>query len=88
MMGLPVYIYDRLPSLGNKGDLMLLNLNPYFYIKDGSGPFFAASEHVYFTKNRTVFKIFHNLDAQPAVTEKFPLEGDSSQTVSPFVILE
>jgi len=86
-MGYPLYIYDRLPTLGTKGDLMLLNLNPWYVVKDGNGPFFGASEHVYFQTNKTMFKIFWNVDGQPMLKEALPLEGNAASTVSPFIIL-
>jgi len=86
LLGIPVIFSDRLPALGTKGDLNLVNLS-YYLIKDGSGPFAASSEHVYFTSNKSVFKIVWNVDAHPWLTEALGLEGSTSNTVSPFVIL-
>jgi hypothetical protein len=45
----------------------------------------AASEHVKFTENKTVFKIFWNVDGQPWLTAPFRQEG--GYEVSPFVLL-
>jgi HK97 family phage major capsid protein len=86
LLGIPVVFADRLPALGTKGDFNLVNCS-YYTIKDGSGPYAASSEHIYFLSNRTVFKIVWNVDAKPWLTEPLRLEGDSSQAVSPFVIL-
>ena len=86
ILGLPVFWYERMPALGTKGDLVLVNLD-YYLIKDGSGPFFGASDQVYYTTNKTVFKIFFNVDGQPWLKEPMPLEGSPANTVSPFVIL-
>jgi len=86
LMGLPVVFADRLPALGTEGDLSLLNL-AYYLVKDGSGPYAASSEHVYFTSNKVVFKIVWNVDAHPWLTEPIGLEGSTSNTVSPFVVL-
>ena len=86
LMGLPIVFSDRLPALGTQGDLSLLNLS-YYVIKDGSGPFVASSEHIYFLSNKTVFKIVWNVDGKSWLTEPLQLEGDSSTTVSPFVVL-
>jgi len=86
LLGYPIYICNRLPGLGSRGDLCLVNLS-YYAIKDGSGPFFAASEHVYFASNKTVFKIFWNVDGQSLLREPIPLERSSTNTVSPFMIL-
>jgi len=84
LLGIPFLVSERTPGLGDKGDLSLVDLN-YFLIKDGSGPFVAASEHVYFKRNKTVIKIFWNVDGQPWLTEPLKLENDYQ--VSPFVIL-
>jgi HK97 family phage major capsid protein len=86
LMGIPLIFFDRSVALGTKGDLILLDLS-YYLIKRGSGPFVAASEHVYFTSNRTVIKITDNIDGKPWLTAKLPLEGSTSNYVSPFVVL-
>lgn len=86
LMGFPLLFVDRMPPLGTKGDLCLLNL-PYYLIKDGSGPIVASSEHILFLSNKTVFKIVWNVDARPWLSEPIPLEGSTSNTISPFVIL-
>lgn len=86
MLGIPVLFSERSVALGTKGDLILADLSHY-YIKDGSGPFVAASEHVYFTSNKTVIKIFWNVDGHPWLQEPIPLEGSTANTVSPFIVL-
>lgn len=86
LIGLPIVFADRLPALGTKGDLSLVNLS-YYLIKDGSGPAAASSEHVFFTSNKVVFKIVWNVDAHPWLTEPLGLEGSTANTVSPFVVL-
>jgi HK97 family phage major capsid protein len=86
LIGIPVLFHDRSVALGTAGDLVLADLS-YYLIKDGSGPFVAASEHVYFTSNKTVVKIFMNVDGKPWLNEPLPLEGSTSNTVSPFIVL-
>jgi len=86
LMGIPVLFHERSVALGTAGDLVLADLS-YYLIKDGSGPFVAASEHVYFTSNKTVIKIFTNVDGKSWLNEAIPLEGSTSNTVSPFVVL-
>jgi HK97 family phage major capsid protein len=86
LFGIPMIFADRLPALGTKGDLSLVDLS-YYLIKDGSGPAAASSEHVFFTSNKVVFKIVWNVDAHPWLTEPIGLEGSTSNTVSPFVVL-
>jgi HK97 family phage major capsid protein len=87
LFGYPILFADRAPALGSKGDLSLVDLS-YYLIKDGSGPFVAQSEHVFFTSNKTIFKIVWNVDGHPWLTEPIPLEGSTANTVSPFVVLE
>lgn len=87
LMGFPLMFAERLPALGTKSDLCLLNL-PYYLVKDGSGPIAASSEHILFLSNKTVFKIVWNVDGRPWLTEPVQLEGAAAgNTVSPFVVL-
>lgn len=86
LMGIPLVFVDRLPALGTKGDLGLYDFSAYL-IKDGSGPFAAISTELLFLSNKTVFKIVWNVDARPWLTEPIGLEGSTSNTVSPFVVL-
>jgi HK97 family phage major capsid protein len=85
LFGLPVIFTGMTPVLGTAGDLMLIDPT-YYLIKDGAGPFVAASPHVYFTTNVTVIKIFSNVDGDSWVTAPLLLE-DASTTVSPFIVL-
>jgi len=84
LLGRPIIWHERSPQLGTAGDLALADLS-YYLIKDGSGPFVASSEHVKFRENKTVFKIFWNVDGQPWLTAPFKQEG--GYEVSPFVAL-
>jgi HK97 family phage major capsid protein len=86
LFGYPLYFSDRMPSLGTKGDLCLIDPS-YYVIKDGSGPFLTWSEHVWWTSNKTGVKIVWNVDGKAWLTEPLQLEGDISKTISPFVIL-
>jgi HK97 family phage major capsid protein len=83
--GYPILWNERSPQLGSKGDLALVDLS-YYLIKDGSGPFVAASPHVKFLENKTVVKIFWNVDGQPWLKAPFKQEG--GYEVSPFVVLD
>ena len=85
LYGLPLLWNERSVQLGTKGDLMLVDLN-YYLIKDGSGPFVAASPHVHFTTNKTVIKAFWNVDGQPWLTA--PITQEGGYVVSPFVALD
>ncbi len=85
LMGIPAIENERSPVLGQPGDLLLCNLQHYL-IKDGSGIFVAASEHVRFLQNQTVIKAFFNVDGQPWLTAPLTLEDGVTQR-SPFVQL-
>lgn len=85
LLGRPAIMSDRNPALGNLGDIWLGDLSHYL-IKDGSGPFVAASEHVLFRQNKTVIKAFWNVDGSPWL--KAPFEVENGYLVSPFVALD
>jgi HK97 family phage major capsid protein len=85
LLGYPVRWNNRAPGLGNKGDILLADWS-YYLIKDGSGPFVAASEHVKFTSNKTVIKIFWNVDGAPWMNAAF--KEENGYEVSPFVALD
>lgn len=82
LLGYPVRWNNRSPALGSKGDITLVDWSQYL-IKDGSGPFVAASEHVLFRQNKTVIKIFWNVDGKPWLTA--PIVEENGWSVSPFV---
>lgn len=86
LSGIPIVFTGKTSVLGSKGDLMLLDLS-YYLIKDGSGPFIAASEHVLFKQNKTVIKVFWNVDGKPWVVAPLTLENKVTK-VSPYVILD
>ncbi len=82
LLGYPVRWNNRSPVLGARGDITLIDWSQYL-IKDGSGPYVAASEHVLFRQNKTVIKIFWNVDGKPWLTE--PIVEENGWEVSPFV---
>jgi HK97 family phage major capsid protein len=85
LLGYPVMPSPRLPALGAKGDLSLADFR-YYLVKDGSGPFIAASEHVLFSSNQTVIKAFWNVDGQCWLNE--PITDEDGEEYSPFVQLD
>lgn len=85
LAGRPAIMSDRNPMLGQLGDLWYGDLSMYL-IKDGSGPFVATSEHVLFQENKTMIKIFWNVDGSPWLTK--PLTLENGYVVSPFVALD
>jgi HK97 family phage major capsid protein len=85
LLGYPVRWNNRNPLLGSKGDIIICDWS-YYLIKDGSGPFVAASEHVKFTSNKTVIKIFWNVDGAPWLNA--PISEENGYEVSPFIGLD
>ncbi|MBX4944631.1 phage major capsid protein [Rhizobium binae] len=85
LMGYPLRWNNRAPALGTKGDITLNDFSHYL-IKDGSGPYVATSEHVKFLENKTVIKIFWNVDGAPWL--KAPIKEENGYEVSPFVGLD
>jgi len=86
IFGYPVVISERVPVLGSRGDLSLIDAS-YYLIKDGSGPIFESTNAVRFKENITTFKITWNVDGQPWFNTPVPLEVANTSTVSPFVVL-
>lgn len=84
LLGFPVKWSAISPALGTSGDIMLVDAS-YYLIKDGSGPFVAASEHVLFTQNKTVIKAFWNVGGKPWLTA--PHADAGGYLLSPFVQL-
>ena len=85
LLGYPVRWNNRSPALGARGDILLADWS-YYLIKDGSGPFVAASEHVLFRQNKTVIKIFWNVDGAPWLLA--PIKEENGYEVAPFVGLD
>jgi HK97 family phage major capsid protein len=85
LLGFPVLLNERSPQLGAKGDLLLTDLK-YYLVKDGAGPFVAASEHVHFVNNKTVIKAFMTVDGKPWLHK--PIRTEGGFDVSPFVALD
>lgn len=85
LLGIPLRFTGKTKPLGMEGDLALVDL-AYYLIKDGSGPFIAASEHVEFINNKTVIKCFWNVDGKPWVKNPLLLE-DKVTKASPYVVL-
>lgn len=85
LLGVPIRFTGKTKPLGQVGDLVLVDLS-YYLIKDGAGPFIAASEHVLFTQNQTIVKCFWNVDGKPWVKSPLTLE-DGVTKVSPYIVL-
>ena len=85
ILGRPVRWTEKTPTLGNQGDIILMN-PAWYYIGQRQGVTVAMSEHVRFLHNQVVFKCVMRLDGQ----EKLPapvFAKDGVNQFSPFVEL-
>jgi HK97 family phage major capsid protein len=85
LMGRPVFVSEKVPTYGTKGDLNLLDPGMYV-IGDRMALEVAASEHVNFLANQMTWRVVERVDGQPWVEKTITL-ADGSSTVSPFVSL-
>jgi HK97 family phage major capsid protein len=86
LMGLPVIYNDRMPSLGNRGDLCLVDLSKYI-IADGSGPSLMISEHARFANDEVAIRLVLRTDGQAWLNTAITPKG-GGDTQSPFIILQ
>jgi HK97 family phage major capsid protein len=85
LMGRPAYPTEKVPALGTRGDLMLLD--PSFYVVgDRMQIEVAASEHVNFLRNQMTWRVVERVDGQPWLDKPVTLQ-DAATQVSPFVVL-
>ncbi len=85
LFGRPVFVSEKVPSYGTKGDLSLIDPSLYV-IGDRAGLEVAASEHVNFLKNQMTWRIVERVDGQPWIEKAITL-ADGTSTVSPFVTI-
>ena len=64
LLGRPAFPTEKVPALGTKGDLMLLDPSLYI-IGDRMSVEIAASEHVNFLKNQMTWRVVERVDGQP-----------------------
>jgi HK97 family phage major capsid protein len=86
LLGRPFRVTEKVPALGTKGDLSLID--PSFYvIGDRMSIEIAASEHVNFLKNQMTWRVVERVDGQPWMDKPITLQDTVTQ-VSPFVVLQ
>ena len=83
--GRPVIITEKCQTLGTAGDIFFVDLS-YYVIADRQSIEMAASPHVRFTNDETVFRFTQRLDGKPWIDSALtPRNGTT--TLSPFVNL-
>ncbi len=85
LLGRPLFPTEKVPALGTKGDLMLLD-SSFYVIGDRMSIEVAASEHVNFLRNQMTWRVVERVDGQPWLDKPVTLQDGSTQ-VSPFVVL-
>ena len=83
--GRPIHWSEILPAAGDRGDVILADWSFYF-INDGSGPFFATDPYTRFLEGEIRVKMTVKMDGDTWIKE--PLKLKNGMEVSPFVVLE
>ena len=85
MLGRPLIISEKVPTLGDQGDIVFVDLS-YYLIGDRQAVTLQTSDHVYFATDETALRVIERVDGRPWIQSAFtPLNGS---TVSPFVAIE
>ncbi len=86
ILGRPVYLTEKVPTLGTQGDINFVDLG-YYLVGDRQQIQTATSEHIQFDQDKTAMRFIERVDGRPwlqaAIT---PNQG--SNTLSPFIKLD
>ena len=85
LTSLPMFVTEKLPPLGNKGDLVLFDPSLYV-IAQRMEVVVDVSPDDLFQTNQTVYRIWMRLDGKPEFSNSITLQ-DTSTVVSPYVVL-
>jgi len=86
LLGMPIFFTEKLPALGDKGDVLLCDFG-YYIVGDRQLTTVATSSHERFRRNQTTFRVTSFIDGQPWIDDVITL-NDGSTEVSPFVGLD
>lgn len=86
LSSLPLYVTDKLPPLGQRGDLVLFDPSLYV-IAQRMEVVVDVSPDDLFRTNQTVYRIWLRLDGKPEFSSTITLQ-DTSTVVSPYVVLD
>jgi len=84
LLGRPIIITEKLPTIGNTGDVLLADFS-YYIIGDRLNTAINSSIHYDFINDLTTWRFVHRVDGQPWLDE--PVYIDTANQVSPFVAL-
>lgn len=85
LMSRPLFVTDKLPPLGQKGDLVFFDPSRYI-IAQRMEVVVDVSPDALFQTNQTVYRIWLRLDGKPQFSSTITLP-DASTVVSPYVVL-
>ncbi len=85
LMGYPVIWSEKLPTLGNQGDILLADMS-YYLLGDRQSTTIDTTQFARWVYDQTSWRVVHRVDGQPWLSTWLTLQ-DGSSTVSPFVIL-
>ena len=85
LSSLPLFVTEKLPPLGSRGDVMLFDPRLYV-IAQRMEVVVDVSPDVLFQTNQTVYRVWMRLDGMPELSNTVTLQ-DTSTVVSPYVAL-
>jgi hypothetical protein len=83
LLGRPVYVTEKLPTLNTNGDFIFINPK-YYVVGDRRAMEVAVSEHFKFQNNQIAYRFVHRVGGLPWINGAITLQ-DGTTTVSPFV---
>lgn len=85
ILGFPVIWTEKLPRLGNQGDILLADMS-YYLIGDRQATSIESTKFDRWQYDQTSWRVVHRIDGQPWLSAPLALQDGVSE-VSPFVIL-
>ena len=86
LLGRPIMITQHAKTIGDVGDIALVDWGMYRTITKRGGIETATSIHLYFDAGATAFRAIFRLDGGPAISSSItPANG--SNNLSPFIVL-
>lgn len=87
LLGRPIVLTDACDTVGDKGDIILANMNGYRAITKAGGIELATSMHLWFDQDLMAFRVIFRMDGQPALSAAVT-PPNSAVTRSHFVALD
>lgn len=85
LMGYPLEYSERVPVLGDQGDLGLFDFSRYVVADDRKGPEVAQSIHLDFDTDKTAYRFIKYTGGMPL--DKKVVTPENGDTLSPFVVI-